>query len=1104
MSTTNPTDSLDSIISFAGNPDAIAVQDPLTVIPTREAPKVTPEEQAKIAEDKAKAEELNEPLGVGEALWGSLKYSPLGIGMQSERTSLLHYTPTSEEWDKLFEEAQGNTQVIENALNGAANFEDVEKNINLHLNARGYYRRVANNGFLTQMGAGLVGSFGNPVDLATLMIPYGAVGKTLGIASTAGRVALRTAGAVGGGVASGAYASQFTGIEQDMVTDVASLLTLSAGIEGAGFLIGKLKGHTIASAGLQEKLIRGEQPTKGQLKRLADVTRKDTTLGSTIADGMTRLSSFFSNFSSKNWLRSHTNSKEGLDFFGKIDGKFEEGAVDKKGTVRRYNKGESVFDTVEELRGKDQIIENQINDLERQIPSTFDPEELNQYIHLKLRGRDNDARLRFNPEFDKCKPLQEMIELEKKLYKEKGETGVAMGIFDDQHLSGYAPTNPNKNKMADFMATHGGETKGIQYLVNHLVDGVLNDYATNNVMMTKYIEERISQFNTGKLKGRKTAIPENKKVFNKGYKKWLEEKAHKTVFGWLDQRNKHTLSDGSKGFSFQKHVTPWNLGYFDKNGFNMCSLLENHSDTRIKYNNRFNGAFAVKKVMDTDYDGLMKQFDAISEDHYVRGGRKEADKTKYDNIGRGLINRIYGLGAMSDTRELGYADALCDALRNIAFGSYNTFMGLLNYTDTANAIRNYGWGFLAKSLPYMHNLMGRWCRGGFNADDFAYLKAQHLGEEVANVVGAREITRRTMRRYQGINPLMAKVVAGTKIFAEHVSPGSYLLRESQRTIVETAQASTFGSIALEACGHKLGKGNFIRDVDWDRMNINKTDRKAFMREMKKYFKIDENGHPVINRDHDLSTKSRYIMRRISDYVADNSIQRHTYRDMFTFDNSTNPFIRLAMQFKSFSLDSYNKRFLQLKSQAMDEGAWAATQSVIIAGGLSAVVNLGTVFMKSWGMDEEKKRDYFKHIFGTDDLSKMSAENVFDVALNVSLLRNPYFAAPSLLLNTVGIGDLYKSTASTQGKEAPFGTTINLPKEIGNMFPALRVAQDSLSTAFGAGWLGYDAITGNLNEANKKKAGNAFSKVLNLVPQVPFFSATGKQVLNDELKEHGYK
>ena len=1038
-------------------------------------------------------------MGFWDSVGGSLKYSPLGIMFQSEASPLKRYTPTSVEWDKLYEEAEGNLDVLDNALDGATSLEETEKNLNVHFNARQYYKKLANEGMFTQIASNLVGSFGNPVDIATLAIPYGAVAKTIGVASKVGQAGLRVAGAVGGGVASGAYASQYTGMEQDVLADTASLLALSAGIEGAGALYRAFHGKTLASAGLNQTIAEGKQPSPKQVEHLAKVVTKDTTLGETFQNGLTRASSFFEDFTSKRWLRDHVVDEEDKAFMRQLDGKFEEGIVEgkKKPKVRTYASGEeSVWDVIEDMKSKDLIVENEINDLQKQIPSSFDWDEVNQYVQLKLR--DGDTTGRFNSEFDTCKPLQKYIDVQKKLYKDKGDLGTTMGIMGEHRGKGsYAPTNPSKNKMADFMATHGGEEAGQKILAKNLVDGVLSDPEYNKIFVKDYLEE----LNKGNKK-----LPKKVETFTKHYHKWLEDKAKKTVYGWMDQRGKNVTSyaDEATTFSFQKHAVPWNLTYFDKNGLNLLSLMEDVNDTRIKYNARFNGSYAAKKVLDTDYEGLSQKFEDMSEKVYLAKGRSQADKAKFLKIGKGFMNRMYGMGATSETRDLGYMDALCDGLRNLSYGTYNTFMGFLNYTDTANAIRNYGWSFLTKSLPYLHELTGRWGRGGFTKDDFSFLKAQHLGEEVANTVGAREITRRTLRRYQGINPMVAKLVAGTKIYAEHLSPGSYLLRESQRSIVETAQGATYGAIALQASGHKLGKGNFIRDVDWQRMNINKRDRATFMREMKKYFPLDSEGNPTINRNHQLSDKSRFILRRIADYVADNSIQRHTYRDMFTFETSTNPLIRLVMQFKSFAMDSYTKRFLQLKSQAIDEGAFAAVESTVIAGGLSAAIGLGNVYLKAWGLPEDKRKDYFKHIFGKEDLSKMTSEDIADVCLNLGLLRNPYFAAHSLVLNSVGIGDLYKTTASIAGREAPFGLKIDLARGISNMFPSLRYAEDSLKALTGGFYIGADAITGTLSEANRKQAGNNFSRITNLVPQVPYLAPSGKQILNDELKEQGYK
>lgn len=1049
------------------------------------------EDQAELLKESPK----EEPMGFLDTIGGSLKYSPLGIMFQSEASPLKRYTPTSAEWDKLYEEAEGNIDVLDNALDGATSLEEAEKNLNVHFNARQYYKKLANEGMFTQIAANLVGSFGNPVDIATLAIPYGAVAKTIGIASKVGQAGLRVAGAVGGGVASGAYASQYTGMEQDVLADTASLLALSAGIEGAGALYRAFHGKTLASAGLNQTIAEGKQPTPKQVEHLAKVVTKDTTLGETFQNGLTRASSFFEDFTSKRWLRDHVVDEEDKAFMRQLDGKFEEGIVEGK-KVRAYaSEEESVWDVIEDMKSKDLIVENEINDLQKQIPSSFDWDEVNQYVQIKLR--DGNTTGRFNSEFDNCKPLQKYIEVQKAHYKNKGDLGTTMGIIEEHRGKGsYAPTNPSKNKMADFMATHGGEEAGQKILVKNLVDGVLSDPEYNKMFIQDYTDELIE---------RGVNAPKNIKV-SKRYHNWLEKKAKKTIFGWLDQRGKNVTSyaDEAETFSFQKHAVPWNLTYFDKDGFNVLTLMEDVNDTRIKYNARFNGVYAAEKVLGKDYEGLKQQFEDMAEKVYLAKGRNQAAKDKFLKIGKGFMNRMYGMGATSETRDLGYADALCDGLRNLSYGTYNTFMGFLNYTDTANAIRNYGWSFLTKSLPYLHELTGRWGRGGFTKDDFSFLKAQHLGEEVANTVGAREITRRTLRRYQGINPVVAKLVAGTKIYAEHFSPGSYLLRESQRSIIETAQGATYGAIALQASGHKLGKGNFIRDVDWQRMNINKRDRATFMKEMKKYFPLDSEGNPTINREHQLSNKSRFILRRIADYVADNSIQRHTYRDMFTFETSTNPLIRLVMQFKSFAMDSYTKRFLQLKSQAIDEGAFAVTQSLVIAGGLSAAVGLGNVYLKAWGLPEDKRKDYFKHIFGKEDLSKMTFEDIADVCLNLGLLRNPYFAAHSLVLNSMGIGDLYKTTASIAGREAPFGLKIDLARGISNMFPSLRYAEDSLKALTGGFYIGADAITGTLSEANRKQAGNNFSRITNLIPQVPYLAPSGKQILNEELKEQGYK
>jgi hypothetical protein len=127
-----------------------------------------------------------------------------------------------------------------------------------------------------------------------------------------------------------------------------------------------------------------------------------------------------------------------------------------------------------------------------------------------------------------------------------------------------------------------------------------------------------------------------------------------------------------------------------------------------------------------------------------------------DLVPRMIFNNIGGRHDSSNT--LG---AIADIIRNLAFMTKNSYMGLMNLFEQGEAIKAYGAMHVIKSIPYVNDLLTRWGSGNMTASEgkamtnFLYGKRAREHEFFSDI---REMSiERQAARFKGNRALAAAV-----------------------------------------------------------------------------------------------------------------------------------------------------------------------------------------------------------------------------------------------------------------------------------------------------------------------------------------------------------
>lgn len=1095
------------------------------------------------------------PFGDSSALFDGLKISPVGTwvrkGLNGSLSPLSKYTPANQEQLQEIGKATGwNSDDMEWVLDGASSMQEVRGNLDiLAQNKRIQEQFNASSWYMSLVG-GLGSSLGNPVDIATTVAsfvvpPIGTVAKF----GTAGVVATRIGVNTASGVAANQFQSYVSGVNHELWTDVANMLALTTGIEGIKRVNKSLLTTRNKIAIAHDQLLKNGKvspqlagtyaqkianATLGYAQRMNDVRQQLTSGLPTIQykqqlkklieeqdEDASQFASKFTHF--EQGVRSQKNDGISKQYVNNGQEPIKQkGGVsmptDSETTLRGSGKT-TLFEQVRNLGLKTAWARDWLPNAVSNVSKRFTRVRINEFLYRKVQGYDTTAFGQMNKDTQLLQIAQKL----KKGYQEQGKLLINHGLVDNIFgYRGYLPMIVDKYKMSDFIKRMGGDQNAGKALQKYLYNGVVNDATTMGYFKQIFQKQMKQAVQKAKKqaakKGRNNYVhpSENwsQQDWDVQYNKWLWDQSGKSSYGYRDQNRTQNKSDNfddnAVGFSFRKRRLPWNAGY-RQNGFSLMDLRADVVDATQRYTKRTNGLVADTRVFGMDFEGVAGQINHITNVRWVKADREPKFGQKARTAMDVLHRRAYGLPINPNKGDYNIGDALSDILRNLSYGAYGTLMGVLSYGEVATALQAYGASTLLKMMPGAEKLFNKFARNDFTPEEFKVLKQHLIGREAAQRLNIRQIMRSQQERLKDLNPYIARAVGLSRVFADY-SAGSFVMEYSNDTIIDTIQSQFLRQFANRAFSKTYKKRGFMRPQDLKRLNIPDEDLLYAFRVFKRHAYQDADGIVRLKDNFEQITgddRAMYVMRRLINYVAEETLQRRGLDDVFTWQYENNPILALAMQFKTFAIQSYNKRLVKLMNRIEDEGALGAVNNYLISSVLTAAVTSAQAYLRTLGMSEEDRNRYLKNVFGVDLDQGLDSQAVANIVFNTMFNRNPYTASLALVSNTLGIGTGAKTTASTpvsigdQQQDTGFISPMSVTRTVSDMFPSLRILDNIVGGAVGTLNYAQDSYTDQFTAKERRATAKQLNSALGILPTIPGATNIFKGYVKQSLEDYQY-
>lgn len=501
---------------------------------------------------------------------------------------------------------------------------------------------------------------------------------------------------------------------------------------------------------------------------------------------------------------------------------------------------------------------------------------------------------------------------------------------------------------------------------------------------------------------------------------WMKKEAREDALGWIDQgasQGRKIINDGNiASIQYNPEVTriPWDTSVTTRSGVSIDRLRRDPLESIRMHHNKVVGESIIQSYGCANLNEFEEMLGKMwsEELNTTIGGR--VDAKKFAQAQKQLIDMIYNKHhSMSDVNS-SWLGAMSDVIRNLTFFSKNALMGVANLFEQGEAIKHYGAMHFFKGVPLVREMFDNWTNKGMSNKEVRQAQSLIFGLSVRNTGILRDIATeswdRQLRRFNG-DKAKAILVASTDTLAQ-ASPFTKFLQNTENSIVEASQGMFLGELIQYAHNKSISKKGFLNKELMQRNGISQENFDNLLKILKESTTVGKNKEITIdNLDNILSKDPNALatLRRMGDYVAHEVIQKNTLGDTFLWEGSQkNPFMQLIFQFKTFAIRSYDKRLKKIIGRMTEGDALGQAYSIFLSTALGTLGALTNTLINTSGMTEEQRKEYLKKTLKYNPEEGLTLDSVMQIGIN-GVMRSSVAAAPSLVLNTLGVNTDVKTT-----------------------------------------------------------------------------------------------
>lgn len=417
--------------------------------------------------------------------------------------------------------------------------------------------------------------------------------------------------------------------------------------------------------------------------------------------------------------------------------------------------------------------------------------------------------------------------------------------------------------------------------------------------------------------------------------------------------------------------------------------------------------FSVNDLRDFDMFRIMPAYDRrINGDIAIMGGTGKTTKELKDDIvalqkkAKGSGKNVAEVKALQGAVKIMTGRARRDvekpwevvarSLSDLAFFAKNAYMGAQNLTEVAGLLAKGNVKVMTNNIPFINKLALR--NSPVSVKELKEIHGALFGKELDDLIRPKraDIVQK-LRETSSVSNVIANAIGTLKYGTQELaarSPWTKMLNGTSNIILDTARQGVLVDVLEHTLSGKkssFGKDNLLKSA-----SVSKEQWEGIKQLIREHATVGEDGKYTI-RDKQAFIKDPRSMDlwRMADRYADEVMLRpHKVSSQDT--EAYNAGIRLAMQFKNFTIKSLNGRFMRsyyesTKNHRAIDQALQAIISVGLAGGFY----LMATHAKAYGLPESQRKEY---------VEKATSPQMVAFA---SLTRSSHLGAPLSVASLIG-------------------------------------------------------------------------------------------------------